>query len=77
MTISLLKKIESLSAEDQKEVERFVAFLEFRNFETDSSLLTEEEESEITLRIKEMRASNEASFPAEGVFAELKTRYGR
>ncbi len=73
---ALQHKIDSLSPEDQKEVEKFVSYLIFRSLEH-SENLSNEEETEIHNRIREMKEYPDASVRADHVFAEIKAKYGR
>lgn len=76
MSNALQFKINSLSPEDQKEVEKFISYLIFRSLEH-SDDLSDEEEKEIHKRIRSMKEYPDASVRASDVFAEIKAKYGR
>ena len=76
MSETLSLKIESLSPQDQLEVERFVEYLQYRAQAADLPL-SDSEEAEIHQRLAGMRQSDHASVPAAIVFGELKAKYGR
>ena len=76
MSTALQHKIDSLSPEDQKEVEKFVSYLLFRSIE-DTEMISDAEEAEIQRRIAEMKEYPDTSVPADSVYAEIRARYGR
>ncbi len=76
MSDSLRLKINELSPEAQKEVEKFVNFLHYKAAEA-GSVLSREEEAELEQRLSEMKENPGNSIPAAQFLAERKARYGR
>ena len=76
MSDSLRLKINELSPEAQKEVEKFVNYLQYKAAEA-GSVLSWEEEAELEQRLWEMKENPGNSIPADQFLAERKARYGR
>jgi len=76
MSNSLSHKIKELSPEEQKEVENFVNYLQYKSAEA-GAVLSKLEEAEIELRLSEMKQHPETTFPAAAFLEERKLRYGR
>ena len=76
MSNSLSHKIKELSPEEQKEVENFVNYLQFKSAEA-GAVLSQQEETEIQLRLSEMKKHPETTFSAAVFLAERKSQYGR